>query len=63
MHWLLHTIFPTARQHGTSPFVLEAHAEMLNTTAESDDVTVDSSEEEKRAPTTRPERDLHSQNV
>ncbi|KAK7704124.1 hypothetical protein SLS64_008682 [Diaporthe eres] len=63
MHWLLHTIFPTPRQRGTSPFVLEAHAEMLNTTPESDDVTVDSSEEEKGAPATRPARDLQSQNV
>lgn len=30
MHWLLHTIFPTKRQRGSSPFVLEEHAEMLN---------------------------------
>lgn len=63
MHWLLHTIFPTPRQRGTSPFVLEAHAEMLNTAVESDEVTVDSSEEEKRAPATRPGRGLESQNV
>ena len=62
MHWLLHAIFPTARQRGTSPFVLETHAEMLNT-AESDEVTVDSSEEEKRRPASRPDRDIESQVV
>lgn len=62
MHWLLHAIFPTARQRGSSPFVLEAHAEMLST-AECDEVTVDSSEEEKRAPATRPERGPESQIV
>lgn len=62
MHWLLHAVLPAERQHGSSPFVLETHAEMLNR-AESDEVTVDSSEEEKRAPDTRPERDLESQGV
>lgn len=62
MHWLLHAIFPTARQHGSSPFVLETHAEMLHI-SESDEITVDSSEEEKRAPATRPDRDLESQGV
>ncbi|POS81347.1 hypothetical protein DHEL01_v200277 [Diaporthe helianthi] len=62
MHWLLHAVFPAARQRGSSPFVLEAHAEMLNR-AESDEVTVGSSEEEKRAPGTVRERDLESVGV
>lgn len=30
MHWLLHMTFPTERQRGSSPFVLEDHAEMLD---------------------------------
>lgn len=30
IHWVLHTIFPTKRQRGSSPFVLEEHAEMLH---------------------------------
>lgn len=38
MHWLLHTIFPAERQRGSSPFVLEEHAEMLYA-GESESVT------------------------
>lgn len=30
MHALLHAIFPTLRQRGSSPFVLEEHAEMIH---------------------------------
>ncbi|KAL1871969.1 hypothetical protein Daus18300_004606 [Diaporthe australafricana] len=62
MHWLLHTAFPTARQRGNSPFVLEAHAEMLNT-AESDEVTVDSAEGEEKGATSRLKRDLEAEGV
>lgn len=38
MHWLLHAIFPVKRQRGSSPFVLEEHAEMLHI-GESDSAT------------------------
>lgn len=30
MHWLLHGVFPTQRQRGSSPFVLHEHAEMIH---------------------------------
>lgn len=29
MHGLFHAIFPAQRQRGSSPFVLEEHAEMI----------------------------------
>lgn len=38
MHWLFHALFPTEKQRGSSPFVLEEHAEMLYA-GESDSVT------------------------
>lgn len=47
MHWLLHTVFPAERQRGSSPFVLEEHAEMLYV-GESDSVTRAALEDEER---------------
>lgn len=29
MHWLFHAVFPAQRQRGSSPFVLEEHAQMI----------------------------------
>lgn len=29
MHWLFHAVFPAERQRGSSPFVLEEHADMI----------------------------------
>lgn len=43
-HWLLHAVFPAARQRGSSPFVLEEHAQMIHL-GESDSGTV--ADEEK----------------
>lgn len=43
-HWALHTIFPAERQRGSSPFVLEEHAQMVHV-GESDSGTV--ADEEK----------------
>lgn len=30
VHWALHAVFPAERQRGTSPFVLEEHAQMIH---------------------------------
>lgn len=30
LHALLHAVFPAARQRGSSPFVLEEHADMIH---------------------------------
>lgn len=43
-HWALHTVFPAERQRGSSPFVLEEHAQMIHI-GESDSGTV--ADEEK----------------
>lgn len=47
MHWVLHAIFPAERQRGSSPFVLEEHAEMLYI-GESDSATRPALEDEER---------------
>lgn len=47
MHWLLHAVFPAERQRGSSPFVLEEHAEMLYV-GESDSATRAALEDEER---------------
>lgn len=40
MHWLFHTVFAAERQRGSSPFVLEDHADMIHV-GESDSGTAE----------------------
>lgn len=46
MHALLHAVFPAARQRGSSPFVLEEHADMIHG-VDSDRGTVASTRDEE----------------